>query len=116
LKEFAEYLWVTSFSRLVGRLIMLIAPKGHFLTQIPQPMHRVSEIKAILEVGSTSIQSLPVLTTGHDFLHSCLHFYKKLVSRHDLRVDKITSTYLGLTLILRDDSNSVKKLANKEGI
>ncbi|KAI0728518.1 hypothetical protein C8Q72DRAFT_779813, partial [Fomitopsis betulina] len=53
----------------------------HFLTQIPQPMQRNSERKAILSVGLTSIQSLPaphqhnpwkilintpILTTGHD--------------------------------------------------
>ncbi|ODQ76278.1 hypothetical protein LIPSTDRAFT_47252, partial [Lipomyces starkeyi NRRL Y-11557] len=37
--------------------------------------HRVSEIKAIFDSGVTSIQSLPVLTTGHDFRHSCRHFY-----------------------------------------
>lgn len=29
----------------------------------------------ILDVGDTSIHSLPILTTGHDFLHSCLHFF-----------------------------------------
>ncbi|KAE8168777.1 hypothetical protein B0I72DRAFT_88194, partial [Yarrowia lipolytica] len=50
------------------------APKGHFLGQIPHPIHSVSEMKAILESGVTSIHSLPVRTTGHDFLHSCRHF------------------------------------------
>ncbi|RPA91042.1 hypothetical protein L873DRAFT_1715620, partial [Choiromyces venosus 120613-1] len=52
-----------------------IPPKGHFFGQIPQPMHSCSEIKAILDSGVTSIHSFPVLTTGHDFLHSCRHFY-----------------------------------------
>ncbi|EME50138.1 hypothetical protein DOTSEDRAFT_119979 [Dothistroma septosporum NZE10] len=51
-----------------------MASKGHFLGQIPHPMHSRSEMKAILEEASTSIHSLPVRTTGHDFLHSCLHF------------------------------------------
>ncbi|KXS17198.1 hypothetical protein M427DRAFT_97259, partial [Gonapodya prolifera JEL478] len=71
-----------------------IASKGHFFTQIPQPMQSSSEMNAILESGATSIQSFPVvqsskrllgtsrfinfnspiLTTGHDFLHSCRHF------------------------------------------
>lgn len=37
-----------------------------------------------------------------------------LLAGHDLRVDKIMRTYLGLTLVVRDDSNSVKKLENKE--
>ncbi|KAJ7809093.1 hypothetical protein B0H14DRAFT_2379975, partial [Mycena olivaceomarginata] len=31
----------------------------HFLTQIPQPIHRNSEMKAILSVDLTSMQSLP---------------------------------------------------------
>ncbi|KAH9836170.1 uncharacterized protein C8Q71DRAFT_708888, partial [Rhodofomes roseus] len=31
----------------------------HFLTHIPQPIQRNSEMKAILSVGLTSIQSLP---------------------------------------------------------
>ena len=60
-------IWV---SRLVGRLMILMAPKGHFFGQIPQPMHSRSEMYAIFESGVTSIQSLPVLTTGQDFLHS----------------------------------------------
>ncbi|KAI2623650.1 hypothetical protein GGS21DRAFT_533574 [Xylaria nigripes] len=53
---------------------MVIAPKGHFLGQIPQPMQRVSEINASRESGETSIQSFPVRTTGQDFLHSWRHF------------------------------------------
>lgn len=32
----------------------------HFLTQIPQPIHRNSEMKEILSVGFTSIHCLPV--------------------------------------------------------
>ncbi|EYE91201.1 uncharacterized protein EURHEDRAFT_421952, partial [Aspergillus ruber CBS 135680] len=51
-----------------------IAPNGHFLGQIPQPMQRRSEMKAILDSGLTSIQSFPVRTTGQDFLHSWRHF------------------------------------------
>ena len=74
LKLLAPYRWVTCVSRLVGRLMMLMASKGHFFGQMPQPMQRRSEMKAILLVGSTSMQSLPVRTTGHDFLHSCRHF------------------------------------------
>ncbi|KAF8348738.1 hypothetical protein F5887DRAFT_880168, partial [Amanita rubescens] len=31
----------------------------HFLTQIPQPIHRNSDMNAILSVGFTSIHSLP---------------------------------------------------------
>ncbi|KAJ7598859.1 hypothetical protein C8J56DRAFT_770112 [Mycena floridula] len=32
----------------------------HFLTQIPHPMHRNSEMNEILSVGLTSIHNLPV--------------------------------------------------------
>ncbi|KAJ7712727.1 hypothetical protein B0H16DRAFT_1342096 [Mycena metata] len=34
----------------------------YFLTQIPQPIHRNSEMKAILSVGLTSIQSFPEIS------------------------------------------------------
>jgi hypothetical protein len=54
--------------------MIFIASKGHLLTHIPQPMHNVSEMKQITEVGKTSMQILPVLLTGQVFLHSCLHF------------------------------------------
>ena len=52
-----------------------MAPKGHFLTQMPHPMHRSSEMYATFEVPDTSMHILPTFTTGHVFLHSCLHFF-----------------------------------------
>ncbi|KAI9336789.1 hypothetical protein BDR26DRAFT_864609 [Obelidium mucronatum] len=52
-----------------------MASKGHFLTQIPHPIHNSSERNAIFEFTATSIQSFPILTTGQPFLHSCLHFF-----------------------------------------
>lgn len=36
-------------------------------------MQSSSEILAILSFGVTSMHSLPMRTTGHDFLHSCRH-------------------------------------------
>ena len=42
-------------------------------THIPHPIHSSSLMYAILSVGVTSIQSLPMRTTGHDFLHSWRH-------------------------------------------
>ncbi|KAJ7307088.1 hypothetical protein DFH08DRAFT_720339, partial [Mycena albidolilacea] len=51
----------------------------HFLTQIPQPIHRNSEMKAILSVDLTSIQSLPgenpikMMVFERTFLHSWAH-------------------------------------------
>src|SRR6056297_611874 len=51
-----------------------MASNGHFFTQIPQPMHSSSDRYAILSLGPTSMQNLPIRTTGHDFLHSCRHF------------------------------------------
>lgn len=38
------------------------------------PIHKGSEMKATLLFGPTSMHNLPNLTTGQDFLHSCLHF------------------------------------------
>ena len=70
LKVFAEYLWVTCVSRLVGKLTIFIASKGHFFGHIPHPIHSLSEMNAIFESGVTSMHNLPVRTTGHDFLHS----------------------------------------------
>lgn len=55
--------------------MMCIAENGHFLTQIPQPIHNVSEMNAIFDSGATSIHNLPVRTTGQDFLHSWRHFF-----------------------------------------
>ncbi|PKC09049.1 hypothetical protein RhiirA5_290324, partial [Rhizophagus irregularis] len=52
---------------------IIIAPNGHFLMQIPQPIHSSSEIKG--KDFKIQIKCLPILTTGHDFLHSCLHFF-----------------------------------------
>jgi len=66
---------VTWLSRFVGKLMIWMASKGHFLGQIPHPIQRRSLMKAILLAGSTSIHSLPVLTTGHAFLHSWRHFF-----------------------------------------
>ncbi|KAL6306299.1 hypothetical protein BKA93DRAFT_729535, partial [Sparassis latifolia] len=64
----------------------------HFFTQIPQPMQRNSEMKAILSVGLTSIQSLPK-TSSHQhqvrtFLHSCAHRFglQRLASTMAIRV------------------------------
>lgn len=46
------------------------AGETYFFTQIPHPIHNSSDKKAFRSVGLTSIQSLPILTTGHDRLHS----------------------------------------------
>ncbi|KAJ7016268.1 hypothetical protein C8F04DRAFT_982247 [Mycena alexandri] len=39
----------------------------YFLTQIPQPMHRNSEMKAILSVDLTSMQSFPEISYRSNF-------------------------------------------------
>jgi len=39
--------------------MIMIASKGHFFTQMPQPMQSSSEIQASLEEGLTSMQSFP---------------------------------------------------------
>ncbi|KAJ3782911.1 hypothetical protein GGU10DRAFT_274617, partial [Lentinula aff. detonsa] len=55
----------------------------HFFTHIPQPIHRISEINAILSVGLTSMHNLPSCckqrsqhvekTVSLTFLHSWAH-------------------------------------------
>lgn len=72
-----------------------MAPNGHFLTHMPHPMQSRSDMKAIFESGVTSMQSLPVRTTGHDFLHSCRHFYGHLKAVTSESGDQ---EYLGLAL------------------
>lgn len=74
LKLLAPYRWVTCRSRPLGRLMILMAEKGQRLMHIPQPWHRCSEMKQIVEVGFTSIQRWPVLLTGQVLAHSYLHF------------------------------------------
>jgi len=44
--------------------MIVIASNGHFLTQIPQPIHSSSEICEIFDSGVTSIHNFPVLLTG----------------------------------------------------
>lgn len=72
--------------------MMLMASNGHFLGQIPHPIHSRSEMKAILLVPSTSMQSFPVRTTGQDFLHSCRHFL-------GLHLSELTMAILRLMLV-----------------
>ena len=43
MKLLGPYRCVVFLARSLGRLIMLIASKGHFFTQMPQPMQSGSE-------------------------------------------------------------------------
>lgn len=47
-----------------------IAPNGHLFTHSAQPIHNSSEMLAIFEFLSTSIQSFWALLMGQTFLHS----------------------------------------------
>jgi len=91
--------------------MMLMASKGHFFGQIPQPIHRRSEMKAILLSGATSMHSLPVRTTGHDFLHSCLHFFGLPGSIRESG-DWLKEGPLEHTLVRIDDGDTTLHLAN----
>ena len=53
---------------------------AHFFTQIPQPMHKNSEMNAILSEGLTSIHSLPV---AHEPGESAREGNKILTHLHD---------------------------------
>ncbi len=52
---------------------MVIAPKGHFRTQIPQPTQRFSVITGF--PSTKTIVSSPVLTGGQKYSHSLAHFF-----------------------------------------
>lgn len=45
--------------KFLGKLMIVMASNGHFFTQIPQPMHRVSEMELIFESGVTSMHNFP---------------------------------------------------------
>ena len=47
-----------------------MALNGHFLTHIPHPIHRVSEIKHILLAFVTSMHIFSILFGGHTLAHS----------------------------------------------
>jgi hypothetical protein len=68
LKLFALKRWLQSFSSSSGRLTMLMAWKGHFLTQMPQPLHSLSEITALLP--SIRMASTRLRTIGQKLTHS----------------------------------------------
>ncbi|KAM6503657.1 hypothetical protein JOM56_000600, partial [Amanita muscaria] len=57
----------------------------NFLTQIPQPIHRNSEMKAILSVGFTSIHSFPVAPHQHESVGDMIGIAPILTTGHDLR-------------------------------
>ena len=44
---------IVSLSIFLGTLMILIAWKGHFFTQIPHPTQSTSEMEEIVEVGMT---------------------------------------------------------------
>jgi hypothetical protein len=72
LKLFSLNLWLQSFSNSSGKLTMLIALNGHFLTQIPHPLQRASEMIALSP--STRMASIRLLTIGQKLTQSLLHF------------------------------------------
>jgi hypothetical protein len=66
-------------------------------------MQSLSEMKAIFESLATSMQSLPVRTTGQDFLHSWRHFYEGVRYTNALQRDgyiPLACTVLGHRLRL----------------
>ena len=97
--------------------MMLMAPKGHFFGQMPHPMQRRSEMYAIFESVVTSMHSLPVRTTGHDFLHSCRHFcFRFAIRLHFKKVFSFqfpASSYLRLALFKDGSATFIHKERQK---
>ena len=106
---------------------MEMASNGHFLTQIPQPMHSVSESLTIcarsanvhhdavpaLLAPSTSMQSLPMRTTGHDFLHSCRQFFGLHLSSFTIAMRVSSSALHGM---VRGQRSQSKCLGKERGV
>jgi hypothetical protein len=62
LKLFSLNRWLQSFSNSSGKLTTVMALKGHFLTQIPQPLQSDSDMTALFP--STLIASTRLRTIG----------------------------------------------------
>ena len=78
--------------------MILIASNGHLLTHIPQPIHKISEIKQIVEAFVTSIHNLSALFTGQVFLHSSPHFFGLHLSGFIIAIRNLSSTFSVLLL------------------
>ena len=72
--------------------MILIASKGQRFTHMPQPMHKISEMKHIVEVFVTSMHNLSALFTGHVFLHSRPHFLGLHLSGFIIAIRNFSST------------------------
>lgn len=70
-------------------------------------------MKAIFDSGATSIHSFPVLTTGHDFLHSCRHFYTVQKETLDLRNSPVNKREKGLPSVCTGTGEGKKTSAIK---
>jgi hypothetical protein len=106
---------------------------------MPHPIHSSSLIKAILDSGFTSMQSfpersvtkrtcqkskyhLPILFTGHDFLHSCLHFLGlqrsvlTIAIRVNLSVINVTRNWMDVRtpLLLQSNGWICRKLGSTQ--
>jgi hypothetical protein len=92
--------------------MILIASNGHLLTHIPHPIHSVSEMKHITEEGYTSMQILPVLLTGHVFLHSYLHFLGLHLSGFIIAILSLSSppfsTILNIKVLILNTANQLE--------
>src|SRR5919199_1393260 len=64
LNELMPYWWILSSDSSFARLTITIASKGHFLMQMPHPVHRSSDITAFPSSGRWMMHSPPVLFTG----------------------------------------------------
>jgi membrane protease YdiL (CAAX protease family) len=68
-----------------ARPIILIASKGHLLTQIPHPTHRSSEMIGLPSSPMTTVSS-PARTLGQNFMHSCAHRFDVHRSRNIMAI------------------------------
>jgi len=73
LKAFGPKRWLQSFSSSSGKLTMLIALKGHFLTHMPQPLHSFSEMMILF--SSKRLAYTRLRNMGQYFMNIWFHFF-----------------------------------------
>ena len=92
-------------------MMIVMAPKGHFLGQIPQPIHSDSERKAIRESGVTSIcEEEDALDNGgagsRGRGHGDVTYTKLSTPDHRATLLALLPALLGLALVRADNGDT----------
>ena len=106
LNWFGPYRWLHSPSISSGRFTIEMALKGHFFTQMPQPVQRRSKIVALSEPFSKIIASILDLTCGQYLLQTSSQSFGLQRSR-----SRTATLTIGCHKSVREDHQSKKCVA-----